>query len=65
MEPTNYLKTLKEHLNSDNVEFQFAKNELVVNVPFNQIKVKYLRCKLSKVNLSISKIYVIILLDFF
>lgn len=51
MSPADYLRRLKEHFNSDNVEFKFAKNEFVLQYTLpNNIKVKYLQCKLSKVS---------------
>lgn len=51
MEPSDYLRRLKEHLNSDNVEFKFAKNEFVLQcLTSKNIKVNYLQCKLLKVS---------------
>lgn len=51
MSPTDYLKRLREHLNSDNVEYKFARNEFVLQYTLsNNMKVKYLQCKLSKVS---------------
>lgn len=50
MTSSDYLRTLKEYLNSNNSEFKFHKNEFVLQHNLSaQYKVKYLQCKLVKV----------------
>lgn len=50
MNASDYLKGLEDHLNSENTEFKFAKNEFILQYMVSKIiKVKYLQCKLAKV----------------